>query len=56
MTVASIAKPYVRFLDNSQFDQIHQAALEIIRHTGVRVSHDEALVMLSEAGFIGRRG
>ena len=43
-------KPQLSFLDKLQCEQIHQAALEILRRTGVRVFHEEAMSLLEEAG------
>jgi trimethylamine--corrinoid protein Co-methyltransferase len=37
-------------LDAAQCEQIHLAALEVLRRTGVRVYQDEALRLLKEAG------
>jgi trimethylamine--corrinoid protein Co-methyltransferase len=42
-------QPHLSFLDPDQCAQIHQAALEILRRTGVRVFHQEALRLLAEA-------
>ena len=47
-------KPQISFLDRPQCEQIHQAALEILRRTGVRVFHEEALRLLSEADCMVR--
>jgi len=47
-------KPQLNFLEKSQCEQIHQAALEILRRTGVRVFHKEALRLLSEADCVVR--
>jgi trimethylamine--corrinoid protein Co-methyltransferase len=44
--------PRFSFLESPQCEQIHQAALEILRRTGVRVFHDEALRLLGEAGCL----
>ncbi len=52
MNTAEAVKPRTSFLDNSQCEQIHQAALEILRRTGVRVFHDEALSLLREADCV----
>jgi len=35
-----------------QFDQLHEATLEVLRHTGVEFHLDEALDLLEEAGCI----
>jgi len=45
-------EPRLSFLENPQCEQIHQAALEILRRTGVRVFHEEALRLLSDAGCL----
>jgi trimethylamine--corrinoid protein Co-methyltransferase len=45
-------EPALSFLGSSQCEQIHQAALEILRRTGVRVFHEEALRLLAEAGCL----
>ena len=42
-------QPQTSFLDRTQCEQIHRAALEILRRTGVRVFHEGALGLLSEA-------
>ncbi|UCF98638.1 MAG: trimethylamine methyltransferase family protein [Spirochaetaceae bacterium] len=42
-------QPRLSFFEPSQCEQIHQAALEILRRTGVRVFHEEALRLLAEA-------
>lgn len=47
-------KPQMSFLDRPQCEQIHQAALEILRRTGVRVFHEEALRLLAEADCVVR--
>ena len=39
-----------RLFDDSQLAEIHQASLEILRRTGVRVHHGGALDLLSAAG------
>ncbi len=39
-----------RILSDSQLTQIHHASLEILRRTGVRVRHGEALDLLRDAG------
>ncbi len=39
-----------RLLDDAQLEEIHLAALEILRRTGVRVDEAEALRLLQEAG------
>jgi trimethylamine--corrinoid protein Co-methyltransferase len=47
-------KPQTSFLNRSQSEQIHQTALEILRRTGVRVFHEEALRLLAEADCVVR--
>ena len=42
-------QPRLSFLSPDQCGQIHQAALEILRRTGVRVFHEEALRLLAQA-------
>jgi trimethylamine--corrinoid protein Co-methyltransferase len=42
-------QPHLGFLSPNQCEQIHQASLEILRRTGVRVFHKEALRLLAEA-------
>jgi len=39
-----------RMLNDSQLTEIHEASLEILRRTGVRVRDDEALGLLRDAG------
>jgi trimethylamine--corrinoid protein Co-methyltransferase len=41
-------------LDRPRCEQIHQTALEILRRTGVRVFHEEALRLLAEADCVVR--
>ncbi|MGQ9502376.1 MAG: trimethylamine methyltransferase family protein [Anaerolineae bacterium] len=45
-----LALPHLHMLDAAQCEQIHLAALEVLRRTGVRVHQDEALRLLKEAG------
>ena len=47
-------QPCLSFLNQDQCAQIHQAALEILRRTGVRVFHEEALRLLAEADCLVR--
>jgi trimethylamine--corrinoid protein Co-methyltransferase len=47
-------KPHLSFLERSQCDRIHQAALKILRRTGVRVFHEEALRLLGDADCVVR--
>jgi trimethylamine--corrinoid protein Co-methyltransferase len=44
-----VVQPRLKVFDKAQCEQIHQAALEILRRTGVRVFHGEALRLLAEA-------
>jgi trimethylamine---corrinoid protein Co-methyltransferase len=44
------AMPRLLLMDQDQCEKIHQASLEILRRTGVRVHHDEALALLRDAG------
>ena len=37
-------------MDGDQCEKIHQSSLEILRRTGVRVHHEEALALLRDAG------
>jgi trimethylamine--corrinoid protein Co-methyltransferase len=39
-----------QLLDDSQLVEIHHATLEVLRRTGVRVRHDEAIELLRAAG------
>ena len=39
-----------RFLDHSQMEKIHKAALHILEQTGMRVEHQKALEYLRQAG------
>lgn len=48
----SKAKPQLQFLTQSQCEQIHRSALEILRRTGVRVHNKEALKLLSDADCV----
>lgn len=48
--VYPVALPRMHMLDTAQCEQIHLAALEVLRRTGVRVHQDEALHLLREAG------
>jgi trimethylamine--corrinoid protein Co-methyltransferase len=47
-------QPQLGFLQPSQCEQIHLAALEILRRTGVRIFQREALHLLAEADCIVR--
>jgi trimethylamine--corrinoid protein Co-methyltransferase len=52
MTEIPTARPSFHFFDNKQCEAIHLATLEILRRTGTRVHHTEALKLLGEAGAI----
>ncbi len=47
---AAQVTPAFRVLSPSQLDQIHDASLEILRRTGVRIYSDEAIDLLRAAG------
>jgi trimethylamine--corrinoid protein Co-methyltransferase len=47
-----LAFPRMGMLDKEQCEAIHRASLEILRRTGVRVFHDEALEMLRETDAV----
>jgi trimethylamine--corrinoid protein Co-methyltransferase len=51
-TVNSIVFPSPQFaiLSETQLQDLHLAALEVLRRTGIRFHHPEALDMLKEAG------
>jgi trimethylamine--corrinoid protein Co-methyltransferase len=51
-TVNSTAFPSLQFsvLSEGQLEELHLAALELLRRTGVRFHHRRALEMLREAG------
>ncbi|MBN1178178.1 MAG: trimethylamine methyltransferase family protein [Anaerolineae bacterium] len=42
--------PQFQVLSESQIETIHRAALEVLRRTGIRFHHQEALEMLEEVG------
>jgi trimethylamine--corrinoid protein Co-methyltransferase len=44
------AVPRLELLDREQCERVHQASLEILRRTGVRIYNDEALALLRDAG------
>ncbi len=46
MTQDSVAVPRLGMLSREQYEMVHRASLEILRRTGVRVYHDEALNLL----------
>lgn len=51
-TANSIAytSPQFSVLSDTELEDIHQAALEVLRRTGIRFHHPDALEMLKEAG------
>jgi len=48
--VTEQVQPHYRLLDPSQIEQIHQAVLELLATTGVRVLHPEGVRLLRDAG------
>ncbi len=48
----SLARPRFNLLDADQCRTIHEASLEILRRTGVRVNHPEALDLLRRSGAL----
>jgi trimethylamine--corrinoid protein Co-methyltransferase len=44
-----VIQPHLNFFSPDQCAQIHQAAMEILRRTGIRVFHEEAQRLLAEA-------
>jgi trimethylamine--corrinoid protein Co-methyltransferase len=50
MSDPDFVRPRLAFLQGPHCERIHQAALEILRRTGVRVFHEEALRLLADAG------
>ncbi len=52
MERATFARPTLSFLDTQQCSRIHESAMEVLRRTGVRVHHDDALKLLADAGCI----
>jgi trimethylamine--corrinoid protein Co-methyltransferase len=42
--------PQFSVLSESQVSDLHLAALEVLRHTGIRFHHREAVEMLEDAG------
>ena len=45
-------KPNLSFLSDADKNQIHQAALRILSEIGMKLFHDEALALLTDAGCI----
>jgi len=52
MTYNLTALPQLRLLSRQQCEAIHLASLEILRRTGVRVHHREALALLRQTDAI----
>lgn len=52
MAESTQAVPRLSFLTEEQCSRIHRSALEILRRTGVRVFHEEALKLLKAQGCI----
>ncbi len=50
--MASRAVPRLEFMNEDQCRLIHDKALEVLRHTGVRVHHPEARQLLKDAGAV----
>lgn len=50
MENSSHAQPNLQFLSIEQCERIHRSAIEILRKTGVRIFHPEALHLLDQAG------
>lgn len=50
MSTATTYLPQFSLLDRAGCERIHQASLEILRRTGVRVHEEEALALLRDAG------
>ncbi|MFI5369877.1 MAG: trimethylamine methyltransferase family protein, partial [Spirochaetia bacterium] len=48
--MTSRAVPTLELMDRAQCDTIHHASLEILRRTGIRVHHEEAVALLRDAG------
>jgi trimethylamine--corrinoid protein Co-methyltransferase len=51
-----LALPQLSMLEREHCEYIHLASLEILRRTGVRVYHQEALDLLSESGNVALEG
>ncbi len=47
-----VAFPHLSMLSHEQCEVVHRASLEILRRTGVRVYHDEALALLGETDAV----
>jgi trimethylamine---corrinoid protein Co-methyltransferase len=52
MTPGNMAIPRLNMLSEEQCEAVHLASLEILRRTGVRIYHDEALHLLSETDAV----
>jgi len=52
MSPFSLAYPSLTMLSPSQCDAVHHASLEILRRTGVRVLHPEALALLRDTDAV----
>jgi trimethylamine--corrinoid protein Co-methyltransferase len=48
----TLALPRLAMLSQAQCERIHRASLEILRRTGVRIHHDEALALLRETDAV----
>jgi len=46
--------PQLRWITESQLEELHSATIEVLERTGVRVEHPESLQLLREAGCIVR--
>jgi trimethylamine--corrinoid protein Co-methyltransferase len=52
MSYDPLAIPQLQMLTREQCETVHRASLEILRRTGVRVYHDEALALLRETDAV----
>ena len=52
MTQDTVAYPHLQMMSHEQVQAVHLASLEILRRTGVRVYHDEALKLLAETDAV----
>ncbi|MBI4023904.1 MAG: trimethylamine methyltransferase family protein [Verrucomicrobia bacterium] len=50
MNLSSYEQPMMRFASERQLDEIHDASLEVLERTGIRVMHPEATTLLRGAG------
>jgi len=46
------ATPQLRWVSESQIEEIHLATLEVLERTGIKVDHPEALQLLKDAGCL----